>query len=121
MHAEHRDSEPAANGARLIMLEEQTRQLSAMVRGLTAENDELRRRLGLGESIPDAAGMSGATHLEWMRVVVFAWRQRLTAIGERNRALSEVEHLTATVRRLEEEARQREEIYQTQVQELLTK
>jgi len=114
MDSQHRDA------ARLMMLEAHNRQLSAMVTLLAAENEDLRCRVGMAELLPDMPNVSGAP-LEWLRVIGRVWQYRVIAIGERNRALNEVERLTATVQRLEREAQEREELYQIQVQDLLAK
>jgi hypothetical protein len=113
--------EEAANPARLMMLEAHCRQLSERVRALTAENEEMQIRRELAECSPFASIDGNAIHLAWLRVVRLVWGSRVKAIGERNQARAEVERLTVTVRRLEEEARQREATYQAQVADLLTK
>jgi len=102
-----------------MMLEAQCRELAAMVKMVTAENAELRARLQLTELMP--AATDGAGHVEWMRVISRVWQLRVTAVGERNLALAEVDRLTAAVARLEQEARHREDVYQTQISELLAK
>jgi hypothetical protein len=106
--------------SRLMMMDAHCQQMAELLKTVCAENEELKARLHLAEIIP-ASSNGGGTHVEWMRVISQVWRQRLTVVGERNLARSEVDRLTKEVNRLETAMRQQEADFQLQIRELIMK